>query len=350
MNTKIKEVDYIIVGLGIAGISFCEQVIKYNKSFIVFNNSKPGATAKSGGVFNPVILRRFTPFWNNSQFYPAAKTFYAQLVSKLGEEVYQETPILRVFKNVEEQNNWAVASDKLTLKNFLNPRFLSNENPEIYAPFGYGKVLGTARIDLDVLLQGYINFLKTRNVFLNEEFQYENLIEKDGRIVYKGFAAKNIIYCEGPTATKNPFFPKKALICNKGEYLIIKAPELKLKQLLKGPYYVIPMGGDLYKVGATYDRNNDTDSPTVEAREDILVKLRTMIQCDFEVVEQTAGIRPTTKDRRPLLGSLPKHAQMAFFNGLGTHGFLMAPMLSEMLYKHLEQGESIPEEMHINRI
>src|SRR5690554_3648152 len=98
MITDMKEVDYIIVGMGIAGISFCEQAIENNKSFVVFDKLQLGATAKSGGVLNPVILRRFTPFWKNAEFYPVTKSFYSKLALKLEEGTFEETSILRVFK------------------------------------------------------------------------------------------------------------------------------------------------------------------------------------------------------------------------------------------------------------
>src|SRR5690606_24555988 len=107
---------------------------------------------------------------------------------------------------------------------------------------------------------------------------------------------KKIIFAEGAQAVENPFFPKHTLIGNKGEYLIIKAPELKLKALLKGPVYVIPLGNDQYKVGATYSRDDYSINATNEAKEEILSKLKTVINCPFQLIGHTAGVRPTTKD------------------------------------------------------
>jgi pyruvate/2-oxoglutarate dehydrogenase complex dihydrolipoamide dehydrogenase (E3) component len=79
---KMKKVDYIIVGLGIAGISLCEQFQKQNKTFVAIDSGLEGATAKSGGVFNPTVLKRFTAAWDASTFYPAAVDFYAKLSKK----------------------------------------------------------------------------------------------------------------------------------------------------------------------------------------------------------------------------------------------------------------------------
>ena len=58
------KVDYNIVGLGIAGISICEQLQKNNKCFVVFDFGKTTSTLVSAGHINPVVLKRFTPVWH----------------------------------------------------------------------------------------------------------------------------------------------------------------------------------------------------------------------------------------------------------------------------------------------
>ncbi|MGB0261074.1 MAG: NAD(P)-binding protein [Flavobacteriaceae bacterium] len=37
-------VDYIVVGLGLAGLAFCEQLRKNNKSFVVFDHGPTSAS------------------------------------------------------------------------------------------------------------------------------------------------------------------------------------------------------------------------------------------------------------------------------------------------------------------
>jgi len=346
----MKQVDYIIVGLGIAGISLCEQLQKHGKSFLVIDNGVEGSTAKSGGVFNPTVLKRFTAAWNASTFFPVALNFYTDLSEKLQQKIFTETPILRIFKSVEEQNNWSVASDKRELQQFLSSQFLKNTNTSVDAPFGFGKVLGTAQIHTANLVSGYRNFLKDEDILLSEDFQYEAIQQKKNNVVYKNISSKKIIFAQGAKVIENPFFPSSAIIGNKGEYVIIKALDLKLDELLKGPVYIVPMGNQQYKVGATYSRDDYGTDPTEAAKEEILSKLKTFINCPFEVIGQTAGVRPTTKDHRPLLGSLEENPNLIFFNGLGSRGFLMAPLLSEILLKYLEDNEPIPFEMDIKRM
>ena len=349
MLMKMIEKDYIIVGLGIAGISFCEQLQKHGKSFLVIDSGSEGSTAKSGGVFNPTVLKRFTAAWNATAFFPVAVDFYRHLSEKLQREIFVKTPILRIFKSVEEQNNWTVASDKKELQHFLSSKFLKNENPSITAPLGFGEVLGTAQINATDLLDAYKNLLISKKSLLSESFQYEEVQQLQNGVVYKNISAKKIVFCEGAKVIENPFFQKNAIIGNKGEYIIIKAPALKLNALLKGPMYVIPLGNDEYKVGATYSRDDYSSNCTEEAKEEILSKLNSFINCPFEILGQTAGIRPTTKDHRPLLGNFEENPNLVFFNGLGSRGFLMAPLLSEMLFSHLESGIPLLKEIDIKR-
>lgn len=346
----MKNVDYIVVGLGIAGISFCEQLEQRNLSYIAIDKAENGATFKSGGVLNPTILKRFTAAWNASEFYPVAVDFFKDISKKLNYEVFLETPIYRILNNTEEQNNWVVASEKVGLRNFLQTELVKNPNPEIIAPYGLGRVLGAARIQKDDFLSLYKSYLHSTDRIIDEDFEYDQLFVEDKKMIYKDTTAGRIVFCDGPGALQNKFFPQHAIIPNKGEYLVVHIPNLKLEGLLKGPIYLIPIGNDLYKAGATYNREDATVATTESAREEIETKLQRIISCPYEVVGQTAGVRPTTRDRKPLLGSLDKNLNVVFFNGLGTHGFLMAPYLAKLLCDNLELGTAIPSEMDIKRV
>lgn len=346
----MKKVDYIVVGLGIAGICFSEQLLKQNKSFMAIDNGSNGATAMSGGIFNPTVLKRFNASWNTSEFYPVALSFYKNLMHTLQTDFFFEIPILRIFKSVEEQNDWSVASDKRELQQFLSPNFVQNTNRSITESYGFGKVTGTARINTSRLLAAYKNYLQAKSSLLTQEFLYNELKVENDNIVYSDIIADKIVFCDGPNVMNNPFFPINGIIPNKGEYLIVKAPKLKVNVLIKGSFYIIPLGDSLYKVGATFGANDSGRDRSAKAEQEISAKLKTMINCPFEIIDQTVGIRPTTRDRKPLLGSIANNSRVVFFNGLGSRGFTMAPLLSEILYRNITDGMPIPSEMDINRI
>lgn len=352
----MEKLDYIVVGLGIAGLTFCEQLEKNNKSFIVYDGGTVSSTLVSAGVLNPVVLKRFTPVWNAKDHIETSRLFYTSISKKLDTSLLQEMSMLRIFKSIEEQNNWMVASDKIELSSFLIPEIIKNKNSYINASFGFGKVNKSARIDPFVLINSYKKHLQNNNQFINENFDYTLLQEVDNQMFYKGVCARKIVFAEGVFAKDNPFFPKetpirkeKLIIPNKGEYIIIKAPALNLTEMLKSSLFVIPLGNNTYKVGATYDREDTSFEITKNAKSNLVTKLTKIINCSFEVIDQVAGIRPTTRDRRPFLGTLKESDTKIFFNGLGTHGITSAPSLAIKLYNSIENGIALPKEIDIKR-
>ena len=53
-------VDYLIIGSGLAGISFSEIALQHHKSILVIDNSSQNSSKIAGGLYNPVILKRFS--------------------------------------------------------------------------------------------------------------------------------------------------------------------------------------------------------------------------------------------------------------------------------------------------
>ena len=135
----------------------------------------------------------------------------------------------------------------------------------------------------------------------------------------------------------------------KGELITIHAPELEIDFVLKSSVFIMPLGHDLFKVGATFKWSDKTNTPTKEGKLELLQKLNRLIKVPFEVVGHVAGIRPSVKDRRPLVGVHPKKGHLAILNGLGTRGVMIAPTVAKELYNHLENGETLRGEINISR-
>lgn len=57
-------IDYLVVGLGLAGVSFCEQLEAHKKDYKVITDNSQTSSLVAGGLYNPVILKRFTLAWN----------------------------------------------------------------------------------------------------------------------------------------------------------------------------------------------------------------------------------------------------------------------------------------------
>ncbi|SDH09218.1 NAD(P)/FAD-dependent oxidoreductase [Winogradskyella thalassocola] len=345
----MKDVDYIIVGCGLASISFCEQLRVNNKSFIVFNDDSQKSSIVAAGLYNPVILKRFSEVWKAKEQLALALPLYSKIESELNIKIDYKLPILRRFTSIEEQNKWFTASDKPSLEPYLSLQLVKNDNPEIDAPYGFGEVLHAGRLDTEMLITNYKNFLKKNNCLEERSFIHNGIQFIDNAIHYENLKAKHIVFAEGFGVKHNPYFNTIPLTGSKGEILTIKAPKLKIDYAIKSSVFVIPLGDDLYNVGSTYNNDDKSNTPTEAAKEELISKLKTFITCDFQVVNHIAGVRPTVKDRRPLVGRHPKHHNLYVLNGLGTRGVMIAPYVADKLFKFIEHNESLDAEIDVNR-
>ena len=329
-------IDYLIIGSGLAGISFAEVALQNGKSIFVLDNDSQNSSKIAGGLYNPVILKRFSEVWKAKEQLDLMNGFYATIEKKIKCQVDFKSPILRKFFSVEEQNNWFAASDKIALAPFLSTQLISRKYPSIDSPFGYGEVLQTGYVDTALLLNKYREYLKLNNLFQEENFDYEALKFETDSIRYKDIQAKNIIFAEGFGMHANPYFKELPLDGTKGELFIIKAPQLDLDVIVNTSVFILPLGNDLFKVGATYNWKDKTDLPTEEGKSELVERIKEIITCDFEIVSHFAGVRPTVKDRRPLVGTHSDYSRMHILNGLGTRGVMLGPAMAKALFDCVE--------------
>ena len=156
-------------------------------------------------------------------------------------------------------------------------------------------------------------------------------------------------FAEGFGLHANPYFNQLPLDGTKGELFIIKAPDLDLDVIVNTSVFILPLGNDLFKVGATYNWKDKTDVPTEEGKNELVERIQEIIRCDFEIVSHFAGVRPTVRDRRPLVGTHAVHDRIHVLNGLGTRGVMLGPAMAKALYNAIENQISLNKEIDIQR-
>ncbi len=342
-------VDYLIIGSGLAGISFAETALLNNKKIFVIDCGQKSSSKVAAGLYNPVILKRFTPVWDAQNQLQLLDEFYKNLETKLHLKFDFKKPILRKFFSIEEQNNWFIASDRVELSTFLATQLKKIKIKGIDSPYDYGEVNHTGYVEVDSLLENYKLYLQSRNSYRIENFDYCLLEIKNGIIQYKDILAKQIVFAEGFGMHQNPFFKELPLDGVKGELLIIKAPELSLDLIINTSVFILPLGNQLFKVGATYNWNDKTNTPTKEGKQELIDRIKEILTCDFEIISHYAGIRPTVKDRKPLIGTHPDFKNIHILNGLGTRGVMLGPSMAKELFDHIEFGTPLKPEININR-
>jgi glycine oxidase len=199
-------IDYLIIGSGLAGISFAEVALKNNKIILVIDDKSHVSSRVAGGLYNPVILKRFSEVWKAQEQLLLMEEFYNKVEDKLQTKFNFKLPILRKFFSIEEQNNWFAASDKPLLSPFLSTKINFKKYTGIDSPYDYGEVLHTGYVNTSLLLDKYQEYLIQNELLLKETFDYSKLIFKEGYVEYKNYHVRNIIFAEGFGLHANPFF------------------------------------------------------------------------------------------------------------------------------------------------
>lgn len=342
-------VDYIIVGCKLAGIAFAENSLNANKKILVFDNNSQNSSKVAAGLYNPVVLKRFTATPEAKEQLELLNIFYRNIEANLNNKFLFEMPVLRKFFSVEEQNNWFTASDNPLLSPFLSTNLVTDKFDGVDSPFDYGQVLNTGYLDTTIFIDSYRDYLKSNSLLIEDSFEYDQLQFEDDLLLYKNYKAKHIVFAEGFGMHSNPFFNYLPLDGTKGDVLLIKAPKLSFDVIINASVFILPIGNHYFKVGATYNWHDKTTTPTEEGKQELIVKLKEIINCDFEIIEHLAGVRPTVRDRRPLLGTHSEYKNVHILNGLGTRGVMLAPYLAKALFENVEFGKELKPEMDIKR-
>ena len=346
---------YAIIGGGLAGSFMAARLALAGQEIILFDHPQPNSASNvAAGLFN-VITGRF-----------GAKSWLADtLLEKLGEFlqipafqslqsfVHYHT-IYRPFREVSEFNKW----QNRTADDRFSHLFELKESPQfvdqIINPHGGIEILPCGWIDLRGFLTKMREILtQDLGVYLIEEKIDYQQIDLGQKYVHSASGKESfdhLIFCEGAGTVNNPFFQFLPIIPNKGELLIIHANDLNLPFVLSKKVYLIPLGDQLFLTGSTYKNQFPHPHPTEEGKAEIQQIIDLAIKVPYEIVDQKAGIRPTTKDRRPIAGTHPEKPFLHIVTGFGTKGVLLSPYISELMAEILVKGENnLHSEAKLNR-
>ncbi|MDP3912479.1 MAG: FAD-dependent oxidoreductase [Bacteroidota bacterium] len=329
-------VDFIIVGLGLAGTLLANELFKQDKTVMVFDDPEASkASLVAAGIINPVVFRRMTKSWLVDDAFPTMEKTYHQLENLLKEKLYYPG---RMIKSLSEAQSvlWKEKVFANRLEEYIDPQPDFNfRNNNITKPYSFGCVNKSGRLDIQKLISVFSELLITQNSIRKEKFDLGKLVLKPELVTYKDVKAEKIIFCEGSGASQNPYFKNLKFKHSKGEILELKIPELQLNEIVNAEVFVMPMGDDCYKVGATYSWDALNQETTDSARDELLVKIKNCIAASFELIEQKAGIRPTMHDRKPVIGLHPEYPSIGIFNGLGSKGVVLCPYFARQLADYL---------------
>ena len=348
-----KKVDYIIVGQGLAGSILALTLLKSGKLVIVIDDAKVNTASKvAAGLYNPVVFKRLVKSWMADDLLPYMDAFYPEMEKLLGSEFYFSKRILTPFAEEQEKTLWQKKTEEGIGKYLNEAIYYEDLNGIVFNPLGISEVMHAGNLDTVQFLTSCKKYFTKTNIFIEEVFDYSQISMIENTVCYKDISATKIIFCEGYKATENPFFKWLPFKLTKGETLTIKLTHdhaIPFKIVLNKAVFILPIGNDLYKVGATYEWDDLSENTTEKGKLDLVDKLQKVLKVPFEIINHQAGIRPTVNDRRPLIGLHPEHPQLAVFNGMGTKGVMLAPFFANQLTYFLESHTPLDKEVDIAR-
>jgi glycine oxidase len=133
----------------------------------------------------------------------------------------------------------------------------------------------------------------------------------------------------------------------RGERIVVRSRDVALTRPVRllhprFPLYVVPWGDGLYMIGATLIESEEVGAITVRSALNLLSTAYAVDPAfaEAEIVRQGAGARPVFPDNRPrIIGG----KGYIYVNGLYRHGFLLAPVLAELVASFIATGATDPE-------
>lgn len=358
-----NKINYIIVGQGLAGTALAFTLLKNGKSVrIIDSQNFSKASRIAAGLYNPVVFKRLVKSWMADELIPFMDAFYAEKEQLLQTTFYFKKQIVKLFADEQEKALWLKKSQddvgKYLSADIGTPFFPNSINN----PFGSASVIHAGNLDTSHFLKSSRNYFIKTEMLLDEAFDYKQLTINEHNVCYNNLSADKIIFCEGYRTTDNPYFSWLPFKLTKGETLTIslrqaqgtpqneeRLNEIPFEKVVNKGVFILPVGDNIYKVGATYEWNDLTENTTEKGKAELVEKLQKVLNVPFNIIDHQAGVRPTVIDRRPILGLHPKHPSIGVFNGLGTKGVMLAPYFAQHFYEFLEQKTLLNKEVDILR-
>lgn len=344
-----KKVDFIIVGQGLAGTCLAWHLIEHGKKIAFIDaNFKHASSKVAAGLWHGLTFRRLGKTWLADEGIPYLYEHYQKIEKRLGAKLLSEQKVSRIFRNKEQQTLWEAARKEGKLVPFLTSekREKSLDKEYFDFPFGLDEIEFSGRLNLEAYLNESKTFFKNHYHYLEEDFNWDKWDKLE--LKYGDLRTLRIIFSEGHQIKNNHIFSYLPVGQTKGEVLHLK-PQTRLDNILNSGVFLIQNEQGNWLCGSNFEWNATDYNPTEQARKEIISKLKTYYKGEVELIEQKAGIRPTSPDRRPILGEHPVELHHFCYNGLGTKGVLIAPLVSKVLCNNLIFNEEIPDEMHIKR-
>lgn len=339
-----KQRYYTLIGQGLAGTILSMRLDELGIPHQVIDDPTASQSSRiAAGLANPILLKRLKWVRHAESYGPEALPFYRQWEKTLATRFAYPLQMWHLFRSVGEVNRWQEKSETPLLSPFLGPVQSPATAGALNAPFGIGRLENLFWLDTGAFLRAYRTKLQQENRLLAMPAQ--EVLEKYIWPVRP--VNEPLVLCNGHLARQVAPKLAAAFTPTRGEVLLLEAHELPPDVAVHARVFALPLGGQRYKLGASYAHDDLSDTPSPAGREWLEQQWHKMYAGSYRVLDHLAGVRPNVADRQPLLGAWGPGKYI--FNGLGSRGVLMAPYLARQLVAFLEKAAPLNPEWDVQR-
>ena len=318
--------------------------MKYGASVVMYDLPNENISSSvAAGLWNPVVLKRMKKVWKADEMMEELHEVYPDIERWTNTSFLESIDIRRVFASVAEQNTWLELTDSPAFSKYLHGD-LENLPEGIIGAYGSGKMKGTGRLKVNTFIAAVQLRLSELESLQKARFDWNKVKRNSEGVSYEGLHAHAIISCEGTQmALSKDSLQQNGFAPVKGELIRARLDKGLVGECIHQKHFMLSEGKNEVSVGATYAWEGFESGPTKEKKQVLEQHLNNVWEGSFEVIDQISGVRPATKDRRPIVG--PHSLQHTWvFSGMGSRAVLMAPYLAKVLVEHFFYGSELLKE------
>jgi glycine/D-amino acid oxidase-like deaminating enzyme len=341
------QVDFIIIGQGLAGTLLARSLQQRNQKVIVVdNNWKNSASKVAAGLMTPLTGQRFTLTPEYPELFKTAESELSSL------KVFRPTPVYRMFVDAEQRARGLKRAECDTCAPFIEKitEGVGQISTDWSDEFG-GAMMHGAWVDLPKLLQESADQLKATQLLRAEEFNYADVVVTDDGVQWRDVSARGIVFCDGYRSALSGPFSYLPWQPAKGEAISFNSNAPDSSVVLNRQGWALPLGQGRWRAGTNWEWTGLNEIPTQVQSEKFQKRFKQYFKCEVsvEVTDHVAGVRPCTSDNHPFIGTHPEHLRLHLFNGMGPRGTIWAPTLAQEMADHLVEGKPVRSTCDLRR-
>ena len=327
------DVDYIIVGQGLAGSAMAMALLQRGRKVLVLDREDTNSASRvAAGLVTTVAGKGMNPGWRQAEYLPQAMAYYRKLEAEYGVKLFHAKEVLRLFDDEKQKAKFERKFEQI--EDWVAD-LTGGVSSEWNADAGGFKMLHGGWLDTNAYMR-VVRAALGEGGYRKCDFSFDDVDLLEGGVCWNGVKAKRVILCQGISGLEGSPFSHPVHRSAKGEMLKVKIPNADQSKIINRNGWMVPLGDETWRVGATYKWEDMQGQTTDEGRRAVREKLENFTSLPYEVLEHSAGVRPIMRKSQPYVGVHPEHHQLGFFNGLGSKGVITAPSVAEHFSDYLE--------------